>query len=303
MNRVIQIGGACIGVLCLLLFAGQSYAMTSTNYEIRFDSITAGGDDTSSSATYQVRDSVNSTAPTVSSSTNYQAAAGYRSGIYDRVADFSVHIQDQTSQVAASALSSTTVTVTSTTGFVAGDYIALIQDEGASQTAAIGHVSSISGSDIIVDEWSPSAPTIDGTNDYVYNLDGSTVALGTLSASAVTTSIIGWDVSVDNDDGYTVYLYEGGELTSGVGTITDVADGTVTAGSSEYGARSSDSSLSGSTFDTADTGITTSYQEVATRADNAHSQRDFITLKTAISSSQASGSYSQDLYLMYVGDY
>jgi hypothetical protein len=303
MNRVIQVGGALLGVLCLLIFVGQSQAMTSTNYEIRFDSVTSGGDDTSSSATYQVRDSVNSTAPTVSSSTTYQAAAGYRTGIYDRVADFSVLIQDKTSQVAASSISSTTVTVTSISGYAVGDYVALVQDEGASQVTAMGYVTVASGSDITVDAWTPSAPTIDGTNDYLYNLDGTTLALGTLSESIVTTAIIGWDVTVDNDDGYTVYLYEDGELLSGGNTVADVSDGTVTAGASEHGARSSDSSLASSTFDTADTGITTSYQEVATRGDNAHAQRDFITLKTAISSGQASGSYTQELYLMYVGDY
>lgn len=303
MNKVIKFGGIVFGILCLLVFVGQTEAMTSTNYEIRFDSLTTGGDDTSSSTTYQVRDSIGNNGPAISSSTNYQAAAGYRTGVYDRVANFSVHIQDKTSQVAASSLSSTTVTVTSTTGFAAGDYVALIQDEGASQVTAMGYVTTVAGSDVTVDAWTPSAPTIDGTNDYLYDLDGSTLALGALSASVVTTAIIGWDVTVDNDDGYTVYLYEDGELTASGANIADVADGAVTAGSSEHGARSSDTSLAASTFDTEDAAITTTYQQVATRSDNAHSQRDFITLKTAVSGAQTGGSYSQELYVLYVGDY
>jgi len=292
-----------LGILCLVFFVGQTQAMTSTNYEIRFDSINSGGDDASSSATYQVRDSIGGNGPAISTSTSYQAAAGYRTGVYDRVADFSVHIQDKTSQVAASSISSTTVTVTSTVGFATGDYVALVQDEGASQVTAIGYVTTVAGSDITVDAWTPSAPTIDGTNDYLYNLDGSTLALGTLSSSAVTTAIIGWDVTVDNDEGYTVYLYEDGDLLSGGNTIADVTDGAVTAGSSEHGATSSDGSLASSTFDTEDAAITTTYQQVATRGDNAHAQRDFITLKTAISSGQTDGSYTQELFLLYVGDY
>ena len=85
--------------------------------------------------------------------------------------------------------------------------------------------------------------------------------------------------------------------------IADVADGTVSVGAGEYGAISSDTSLASSTFDTADTAITSALQQVASRSDNSFSTRDFLTLKVAPVSGQASGTYTQTLSLIYVGDY
>ena len=293
----------CFVLLALFSSVGFVDAMTSTNYEIRFDSITAGGDDTSSSSTYLLRDSVGETGSSNATSTTYQSDGGYRAGIYDRVADFDIHIQNRGSQVAASSLSSTTVTVTSVTGYATGDYIVIVQNEGASQSSAIGKIASVGSSTLTVDVLSGDSLTIDGNNDYVYELTGTTLSFGTLSSSTVTTSIVGWEVSADVDDGYSVYVVVEGELTSGTDTIWGVTDGEVTAGSSEYGARSSDTSLTSSTFDTEDTAFTTDLAQVASRNDNSFESRDHLTIKTAVSSGLSDGTYTQTMALIYVGDY
>lgn len=279
--------------------------MTSTNYQIDWDNIGFGGTDSASSASYILRDSEGTVAGGNSTSTNYQVNSGYRQGVYDRIASFAVHVEDRSSQVAATAISSTTVTVSTAVGFSVGDFIAIIQNEGASQTAGIGKISNISSNNITVDFLSPSGVllTIDGTNDYVYALDAESHGFGTLSSSAVTTAIMAWEVNADVHEGYGVYVYEDAELNFGAYEITDVGDGAVTAGQTEYGARSSDSTLTGSTFDTVDSAIGSGMSLVGSRSDNSYQSRDFLTLKVSVSSTQSSGSYIHNLFLIYAGDY
>ena len=126
---------------------------------------------------------------------------------------------------------------------------------------------------------------------------------GDVSDSEVVQSIIGWEVSIDMDGGYAVSVVDDGNLRSGSNDIDDVTDGSVTAGSEEYGGRSSDTTLSGSTFDTEDTAFTTTYQQVGTESDAVFTSRNYLTLKAARSGSSASGSYSHTLSLIASGNY
>lgn len=287
-------------------FVWASFAqaqMTSTNYEIRWDTVSTGGSDTSSSASYQLQDTVDSTLAGRSTSTSYIADQGYRSGFLANVIDFSLLVQDVSSEVAAAGLSGTTITV-SPTGIALDDYILLVQNKGASQVAAIGKVTAVGGSTITVDALKDggSAPVIDGSNDYLYVMDASALSLGTLSESSVSAGVLAWEVTADNDDGYVVQVFEDGEFRSGSDTIADVSDGTVTAGSGEYGARSSDSSLT-STFDTADSAITTTAQEVASESSAAFQSRNFLTLKAAPATSSATGSYAHIVSIIASGNF
>jgi len=277
--------------------------MSSTNYRIDWDAVNAGGDSSSSSSSYILRDTVGTAASGASTSSTYSLDAGFRGGVYDRVVDFSVFLQNRATQVAATALSGTTVTVTSASGFSVSDLIAIVQNEGASQSAAIGQITAIAGSNITVDALSGDSLSIDGSNDLVYRLDATSLSLGTLDSSFVSTSIVAWESTNDVDDGFSVYLFEDGDLSDGSDTIADVLDGTVTAGSSEYGARSSDTTISSSTFDTQDTAITSTPVAVGTDAATSIQVRQFLTLKVAIDDSQTSGTYSQTLTVLYVGDY
>ena len=79
-------------------------------------------------------------------------------------------------------------------------------------------------------------------------------------------------------------------MRSGANDINDVSDGTVTAGSEEYGIRTSGNA---GQMNSADTAITTVAQTVASTSTIATSEQTTITYKTGVSASTESGTYSQ----------
>lgn len=298
----------------LLLFSVFCFApnsvfasMTSTTYQIQWDTIGPGGSDTSSSSSYRLRDSIGNGLDGLSSSGSYRLDAGYRAGIYDPTVYFNLFSQNMNSQVGATSLASTTVGVSTTSGYSVGDYIVIVQDEGLSQVTAMGRITAVGGSSLTVDFLSDggTSPTIDGTGDYVYELSSTTLPLTTLSSTTASTGVVGWDVTADVPSGYGMYVVEDTDLQASGGSpvITDVADGAVTLGSIEYGARSSDTSLASSTFDTQDTAFTTQLQQIGSRSAVSFKSRDFITLKAAVDATIANGTYSQTLTFVFVGNY
>lgn len=294
---------------CFLFSFRQAFAaMSSTNYLLQWDAISVGASDAQSSSSYRLRSSVDlGTSAEDLSSSSYVLDGGYRGGVYDPVSTFRLYTQAISTQVAATASTSTSVTVTSTAAFAVGDRILLIQNEGASQISAIGEIISISSPVITVDAFAGGSPVIDGSGgDYVYKLtpDGTTLPLASPTSSTVITGVVAWEVVADIQTGYSVYLMEDTNLlTAGLDEIPDVADGSVTAGSSEYGAVSSDTSLASSTFDTQDTAITSSPQLVTSRSAVTFYGRDYVTLKLGISSSQQEGAYSHNLSVLFSGMY
>lgn len=287
-----------------LPFISQA-TMSSDNYQIRFDSVGVGGLDTSASSSYQVRDSLEFIQGT-STSSSYRVDQGYRGGIYDPVVHFNVVAQDTASQVAATSITSTSVVVTAATGYATGDYIVVIQNEGLSQVVAMGKITSVAGTTLNVDffRYADSLPSIDGTRDYVYELTGSSIPLTSFTPSTVSTGVIGWEVAADVPTGYSVFVRENQNFqTTGGDIINDVDDGAVTAENEEYGGRSSDTTLTNSTFDTADTAFTSTLQQVASRAGATLEARDFLELKVAASESTVNGSYSHTLTVVFVGNY
>lgn len=292
-----------------LLFAPHAFAaMSSSNYMVQWDSISVGASDTQSSSSYRVRSSLDlGVSGEDFSSASYRVDGGFRGGVYDPVSTFQLFVQDTSTQVAATAATATTVTVTSVAGYAVGNRVLLVQDEGVSQVTAMGKITSIMGNDITVDSFVGGSPVIDGSGgDYLYKMatNGTSLPLSAPTPATVVTGAIAWEATADIQTGYSVYLMEDDDLhASGLDEIPDVADGAVTAGTSEYGARSSDSSLSSSTFDTQDTAITTSPQLVASRSAVTFLARDHVTLKLAISTSQQGGTYSQNLYVLFAGNY
>ena len=280
-------------------------AMTSTNFQIQWDTVGQGGSDTSSSSTYLLRDTVGNTASGSSVSSSYNLEAGYRAGIFDQILSFNVQALLSATQMTASSRSGNTVTVNSTSSLSVNDLIVLIQNKGTSEIDAMGKVISKTDTTFTVDAWAHNGtlPTIDVSNDYAYVLSGNTAALGTLSTSDVATSVIGWDVSADLLNGYTVSVFEDGDLRSGSVSLSDVTDGTVNAGSEEYGARSSDVTLTNSAFDTQDAALTTSFQEVATESSVSFDRRNFLILKAGISSTSDVANYSQTLSFVVSGNF
>ncbi len=279
--------------------------MNSANYMIRWDSIGSGGGDTAASASFLLRDTVGNLGVGAGASETYFLQSGYRAGVLDQFVSFDVFAQVSASAVAATARTGETVTVASAAGFGVGDYLALVQDRGASQVSAVGRIVSIVGNQVTVDQFADNgtSPVIDGTNDYAYRLAGVAANLGTLSTSEVATALIGFEVTADVDGGYTVFVAEDGGLRSGPEEINKVSDGAVTAGSEEYGGQSSDTAVTGSTFGTQDTAFTMVLQPIVEYGSNAFQRRDFLTLKAAISSSTPNATYSHVLSMIFVPNF
>lgn len=304
MTDVRALSAIFICLITLLAANVALAAMSSTNYEIQWDSVGFSGSDTSSSTSYQLRDTIGGSAIGQGTSTSYVLDAGYRAGIYDQIISFEIFVQSSTSTT-ASALSSTTVTVADTSSFSVDDKIAIIQDFGSSQVVGIGEISGIVGNDITVDaiEDGSGTVTIDGTDDYVYLLNASSINFGDVEETDLAQSIIGWETTIDVDNGYTVFVIDDGNLRSGVNDIDDVTDGSVTVGSEEYGGRASDATLTGSTFDTEDAAFTTSYQQVDTESDTSFESRDYLTVKAAVATGSVKATYSHTLSLIASGNY
>lgn len=284
-------------------------AMTSTNYQILWDTVGVGGENTSSSSSYNLRDTVGDVAAGGGESASYTLLSGFRAGVFDRTVNFRVLGMERSYQVAATSVVGTTVTVTTTASYATGSYIVLIENEGASQVSAMGKVTSLTGTTLVVDAWTTNGtmPTIDGVDDVVYLMSTApSISLGMLTESEVATAVVAWDATADVAQGYSVYVMADHDMQSTVSAstvLTSVGDGAVTAGATEYGARSSDVTLSLSTFDTQDSAITTSLQQIASRADSSFKARDFLTLKAAVANGTTSAEYTQELTILFVGDY
>lgn len=292
-----------VGIFVYAQFAQAQ--MSSSSYLIRWDTVSTGGSDTATSSSYLLRDTIEDTVGGRGTSTSYAVDQGYRGGIFDQVISFSLMAQDISDQRSATALSSTIVTVSTVSGVSVGDYIAVIQDLGVNQISAIGKVASLGTSTITVDSWTNAgtAPTVDGSLDYVYRLSGATLALGQLSDSSVRTGIVAFEVSVDSSSGYVVQIADDGNLRSGSSDVDDVSDGAVSEGAEEYGARSSDSSLATSTFDTSDAPVTTTYQDLVTASSVSMSSRSFVTMKSSISTASTAGTYAHVLSFIASGNF
>lgn len=290
----------------LLFSANLEAQMSSTNYRIDWDNIGFGGSDTGSSASYKLRDTIGVGGQSSYTSSSYTVTPGFRSGIYDQVVSFNLYVENRATQVGVTSITSTSVNVSAVGAFSVDDYIAVIQNEGISQVAAIGKITGIGGSTLTIDFWTDAGvtPVIDSNNDYVYALTGTSHSFGTLTSSAVTTGIIAWEVNADVGDGYGVYVYEDTNLKTGASSsIADVSDGAVSIAAAEYGGRANDSTLASSTFDTVDTAFTTTASLIGSRTDNSFKSRDFITLKASVTSTLPTGTYSHNLFFTYVGDY
>lgn len=292
-------------LFCFSLSSPVRASMTSTNYRIDWDTLSSGGSDDSSSASYQLRDTIGNTAIGGSDSASYQLAAGYRGGVDDLLLSFSVFPQLESSGVSATIRAGNVVTVDSTTGYSIGDYAALVQDVGASQVSAFGQITGLTGTTLTFDDLADNgtAPTVNGSNDTVYLLEGDAVTFGSMNDGDYAAAIIGFEATVISENGYSVQMFDDGDLRDGAETINDVGGVTVDASSEEYGAQSSDLTIATSTFDTQDTAMTTSPQAVATTNSVAYNDRHFVTLKAAVDADTVNGTYGQTITIIATGNY
>jgi len=291
--------GKFLAILAILVLSALSchtlMAMSSTNYYINWDSVNIGGTDFSSSTNYYISDTIGEIATGWVSSTNYWISSGYRlPDDNPRYIEFDINAQNNSSQVSYSAFNNggLTVTVASAIGYSVGDYIAVVENEGGTQYTAIGRITNIGGTVITVDKWDGDNGSMSaspsGGNDWVYELDGHTLDLGTLLTSSVSTGVSHTNVHTNAPDGYVVTVLEDNDLISGSNTIDDVSDGTVTAGDEEYGIETIGTTAQGS----GDWAITTSGQYVQESTSEASHERIGVIYKASKSVTTAEGSYS-----------
>ena len=292
----------------LFTFSGV-YAMNSATYQINWDSVNSGGNDVSTSTNYLLRDTIGEQATGFSSSTDYTISAGYRVGDQDLPSlTFFLGTQENSTQTAYSSFSSSSkaVVVSSVASFSVGDLIGVVENQGLTQRVAIGRILSIAGTTITVDAWDgvPAllSATPAGGDDYVYRMDGSSAALGTLSVTAGKTSLTGTRVNSNAQNGYTVYVNVDGDLRVSTSTfITNVTDGTVTIGSEEYGAQVYGSMATGTGSDFA---FSTSTRAIQTSTAIAPTEeRTALVYKATIATNTPAGNYSQKVYYTVTPNY
>lgn len=286
----------------LVIFPVAVFAMTSTNYGIDWDSVNSGGTDDSVSANYGIQDTVGEHASGPSTSETYELSAGYRIAD-DYVPALSLQVKTQESQVrsAYTSFSSSSLSVIVGDGsvFAVGNYIAVIENEGLNELAAIGVITEVNVNTIVVDAWEgdlismSGAPS--GSDDFVYRLEGRHAAFGMILPGEGKTSFTAVNVVTNAQQGYTVSIQGLNGLHSGSSTIRDVADGEVSLGQEEYGTRSVGNFASSSSTDLA---IPTSTTRViqSSASPPTTSDRSGVIYKLSIDSGTPSGVYEDTVF-------
>jgi hypothetical protein len=298
-----------ISTLSMLCVPAVAFAMSSTQYQINWDSVNSGGNDYSSSTNFRLRDTVGEMGTGLSASQNYQLSAGYRAG--DEQEPFlalTVGTQENSTRTAWTAFSSAgkTATLTATSSFAIGDFIGVVENVGLSQLVAFGKITSISGADVTVDAWSGEPGSLSaspsGGNDFAYRVNGRAADLGTQVSTQAGTSLTVMDVLSNVGTGYTVSVQSDDDLRNAVSsTISNVADGAVSLGSEEYGGESVGTFATSTGSDFAFSSSTQrNVQESAAYGDH---DRNGVIYKLTITASTPSGNYRQNVIYRLTAKY
>lgn len=144
-------------------------------------------------------------------------------------------------------------------------------------------------------------------------LSGSTAALGALSVSNINQAGITSTVTTNAVGGYVSVVKYNSTLTSGSDTIPDASGGTIVAGTSEFGASSSQSGntitqwspaacLTTGTTSNA-TALTTAFQSFASNAGVVTNEATTLCFEASISAITPAGSYSSEATLVTTGTF
>ncbi len=298
-------------VFCYCVFGlWQAQAMTSLNYQIPWDSINTGGNESGTSTAYLLYDTIGQTGAGVGTSTSYRLENGYREPGAEVRLSFIAYGQSASISTEYSLFdtSPTRVTVSSVTGFSAGDYIAVIQDRGYGALVAVGRITSVGGSALTVDRWDGDSGLMAGVpaggDDVVVKLDSAAVPFGTMTVGSERTAVVGGSVQSSAVGGHTVYLQANGNLAleGGVGSITPVTDGTVSSSAEEYGAETIGPRA---VAPMTDLGVTSTLRAIVTSPVSATTVPDRFALlfKLGVTSATAPGAYSQTIYVTLTSNF
>lgn len=134
---------------------------------------------------------------------------------------------------------------------------------------------------------------------FSFSVSASSIALGTLQVASVASQSYTATTSTNAPYGYATTIYEDGDLRVGASTIDDVGDGSVTAGTEEYGVAVSGTDAAFGT----DQAITSSGVVVASRSNWVNGSVTTVTHKAAISASSVAGSYAHTVTYMSTGTF
>lgn len=133
-----------------------------------------------------------------------------------------------------------------------------------------------------------------------FSISANSINLGLLGVAVVSTGSHTITTTTNSESGYTTTIIEDGNLRSGASDINDVGDGAVTAGSEEYGIRTSGSQ---GQMNAADTAITSTAQAVASYSSWINTSTTTITYKAAISTSSVTGNYAHTVTYISTGNF
>jgi hypothetical protein len=139
------------------------------------------------------------------------------------------------------------------------------------------------------------------TSAQVVLLSGGNISFGNISVAsgAVATGMV--SVQVPTTLGYTLFAQSSGDLLSASHVFTAVADGSVTAGSEEFGIRT----LGTKAITASDTALTTTPLSIQSSYDasDPDGDRSVLLYKIALSSSTPAGAYSQNVFFTLTANY
>lgn len=299
-----------LSVLFIFLLCTQPVlAMSSSNYQINWDSVNTGGDDVAASTNYTLHDTIGGVAIGNSTSELYSLQAGYRVAEASTDAlSLSVGAQETATQVTYSDFQALAGTVTvSSAGYLSvGDYVSVVEHEGFSQLIAIGRVASISSNVVTVDSWSGDqaamSVTPSGSTNFVYRMNGASLAFGTVTAGSehvATAALLAVSTAAN---GYSVYIQGDGGLRASSAAISPVLDGAVSVGSEEYGVSVTGTHAFGAGQDVAVTSTQRVIQESSTLS-AAIGDRLGMVFKLSTTAATTPGSYTQTVYYTLTANY
>lgn len=291
----------------VLLAASPAMAMTSTNYQINWDDVSAGGGDFGTSANYITHDTIGDVGAGRSGSANYGLSAGYRLPETANLLGYEVKANAASPTPTWSAFNGTDqVTVSSVAGFAIGDLIAVVENPGLIQEIAIGRITNIVGLVITVDDFDGDTGSISavpaGGDDLVYRLSSANLDLGLVSSSTASARVVGTNVITSVPTGYSLYVHGNHLLQNGASTIPAVTDGAVTLGQAEFGASVTGP---GAVNPGIDLGVTTTPRLVQTSGAATGGEGDKLgfSYKLTVASTTNNGTYTQDTYYTLIANY
>jgi hypothetical protein len=293
----------------MFLFGSNVFAMTSTNFSIPWDNLNEGGNDIGTSTNFSVRDTIGGLSVGTGTSANYQLSAGYRAPEASYLISLNVLTGNTVSSPYTAFINGTggTVTVNTPGSFTDGDMIAVVENQGFGELVAIGRVTSILGNVLTVDRFDGDGGAMSGSpsggDDFVYRLASTSFSFGTVTPGAENAAVVGTSVKTNIPTGYSVYVEANQDLQNGLGHVmTPVTDGSVTAGSEEYGAE-----VTGPTAVSAgtDLSVTTTQHIIQSSgtASGAISDKVGMIFKLAINGATVAGTYTQTVYYSLTANY